>query len=75
MKYHYFGFPALLLLPLLSACTVQAWYEGMRASARQQCGQLAPGAYEDCMNNVNSQSYDSYEQERQRLRKDGNKDE
>lgn len=57
-----------LLLPLISACTAQSWYEGSKASARQQCAQLPPGSYEDCMSRVNRQSYESYEQERERMR-------
>ena len=72
-------FPHLTLLavlacvPLLNACTSQAWYEGSRASARQQRNQQAPGAYEDCMRRViegvGSKSYDSYEREREELRR------
>ncbi|MFO6421619.1 hypothetical protein ACLBKS_15580 [Hylemonella sp. W303a] len=58
---------------LLAGCTTQAWYEGSRASARQQCNQQPPGAYEDCMRRVNEgvggKSYDSYEREREELRR------
>ncbi|QBK05328.1 hypothetical protein DW355_11745 [Hylemonella gracilis] len=63
----------LACLPLLTACTTQAWYEGSRAGARQQCNQQPPGAYEDCMRRVNEgvggQSYDSYQREREELRR------
>lgn len=63
----------LACVPLLTACTTQAWYEGSRASARQQCNQQPPGAYEDCMRRVNAgvggQSYDDYQREREELRR------
>jgi hypothetical protein len=63
----------LTCAPLLTACTTQAWYEGSRASARQQCNQQPPGAYEDCMRRLNEglggQSYESYERERDELRR------
>ena len=57
---------ALLLLALLPACSSRAWYEGMRASAENECRKLPPGGYEDCMARVNRQSYEEYERERQR---------
>jgi len=56
----------LLVLPLLSACTTRAWYEGARQSAESECRRLPPGGYEDCMSRVNRQSYEEYEQARQR---------
>jgi hypothetical protein len=63
----------LACVPLLAACTTQAWYEGSRASARQQCHQQPPGAYEDCMRRVNEgvggKTYESYEREREELRR------
>jgi hypothetical protein len=63
----------LACVPLLTACTTRAWYEGSRASARQQCNQQPPGAYEDCMRRVNEgvggQSYDDYQREREELRR------
>lgn len=58
--------PVLLLASLLSGCTARSWYQAGRANAEQQCRQLPPGAYEDCMSRVNRQSYEDYEKERQR---------
>jgi hypothetical protein len=57
---------ALLAATLLPACSSRAWYEGMRASAENECRKLPPGGYEDCMARVNRQSYEDYERERQR---------
>lgn len=57
---------ALLAAALLPACSSRAWYEGMRASAENECRKLPPGGYEDCMARVNRQSYEDYEKERQR---------
>lgn len=63
----------LACVPLLQACTTQAWYEGSRASARQQCNQQPPGGYEDCMRRVNEgaggKTYDDYQREREELRR------
>lgn len=56
----------LLALLLLPGCTARAWYEGGRANAENACRKLPPGAYEDCMGRVNRQSWEDYEQERQR---------
>ncbi len=55
---------ASLLLLLLSACTQQAWYEGMKVGAENDCNKQPPGAREDCLNRLNRQSYDRYEKER-----------
>lgn len=55
---------ALSLLLLLSACSNQAWYEGFKVGAENDCNKQPPGAREDCLRRVNPQSYDSYEKER-----------
>lgn len=56
---------AVLTLPLLSACTTQAWYDGLRQAQRDQC-QHAPSADERqaCLARNNAPSYDRYEKER-----------
>lgn len=55
---------ALILLTLQSACTSQAWYEGFKVRAENDCNKQPPGAREECLRRVNQQSYDSYEKER-----------
>lgn len=55
--------PALAAL-LLCACTTQAWYEGFRQGAENECRKQPPGAAEDCLSRTNKQSYDEYARER-----------
>lgn len=52
------------LVALLSACSHQAWYEGFKVGAGNDCNKQPPGAREDCLRRVNQQPYDSYEKER-----------
>jgi len=55
---------ALGLLALLSACSHQAWYEGFKVAAVNDCNKQPPGEREECLRRANHQSYDSYEKER-----------
>lgn len=48
----------------LSACTTQAWYEGLKQGAANQCDSQPPGAREDCLSRLNNKSYDAYNKER-----------
>ena len=48
----------------LTACSTEAWYEGMKTRARNACYQRAPGDQQNCLDKVNKQSYDQYEKER-----------
>jgi hypothetical protein len=52
------------LLASVSACTTQAWYEGMKQSAVNQCDKQPPGAREDCLSRLNKKTYDAYNKER-----------
>lgn len=47
-------------------CTTQAWYEGVQESQRQQCRQRYPDAADQqkCIDEVNSHSYNQYQQDR-----------
>jgi hypothetical protein len=54
----------LLLASATGGCTTQAWYEGLRTRATNECARLPPGAYEDCMRRVPAQSYEDYERQR-----------
>jgi hypothetical protein len=51
-------------LSLLGACSTEAWYEGMKARARNECYQRSPGEQQNCLEKVNKQTYDQYEKER-----------
>ena len=44
----------LLIVPFgLTACTTQAWYDGMQRRAENQCDSQPPGAREDCLARLN----------------------
>ena len=54
-----------LLLISLSGCTSRHWFEGMQASARQQCQRSADtDAARRCEEDVNRRHYDDYEKDR-----------
>jgi len=58
--------PALVLAlaSVLSGCTSQAWYEGAKVGAQNECRKQPPGAAEECLARVNKKSYEQYEKER-----------
>lgn len=54
-----------LLVPLvLSGCTAQAWYEGFKMGAENECYKQAPGAVADCLSRLNKKTHEDYEKER-----------
>jgi ABC-type uncharacterized transport system auxiliary subunit len=55
---------AVYLTLSLSACTTQAWYEGIKQGAANQCDSQPPGAREDCLSRLNNKNYDAYNKER-----------
>jgi hypothetical protein len=65
MKTHWFtgGTTALLLLAV-SACSTQAWYEGLHLKAQADCDRLPPGAAQDCRDRLVHPPFDTYEKER-----------
>ena len=58
--------PALVLAlaSVLSGCTSQAWYEGAKVGAQNECRKQPPGAAEECLARVNKKPYEQYEKER-----------
>ena len=54
----------LLWVLTLNGCSTDAWFEGAKPSAENQCRQQPPGAFEECMARVNKSRYDTYEKER-----------
>jgi hypothetical protein len=63
-------FTGLLLATLmlgLSACSTQAWYEGLRLKAQADCDRLPPAAAPDCRARLSKQPYEAYEKERSGL--------
>ncbi|MGA9394897.1 MAG: hypothetical protein WCA83_00445 [Azonexus sp.] len=49
---------------LLSGCTTEAWYEGVRRGAESQCRQSIPADAEQCLSRLNTRSYDEYNKAR-----------
>jgi hypothetical protein len=54
----------LITLLLTSACTTEAWYEGTRRGAENECRRQPPTAAEECLSRINKQTYREYQQER-----------
>lgn len=51
----------------LQACTHQAWYEGFKAKQRQDCyDNHSQDEIQQCLDRVNSVTYEEYEKERER---------
>lgn len=51
---------------LISGCSTQAWYEGLKSGAENECDKQPPGALEQCQSRVNRKTYEDYEKERSR---------
>lgn len=52
------------LLVHLAGCSTEAWYEGMKRGAENECYRLPPGESEACLKRVNDKTYQEYEKER-----------
>ena len=55
---------ALPILMLLGGCTTQAWYEGVKISAENECKKQPLGAATDCLSRLNRKTYDEYQKDR-----------
>lgn len=66
MKISYIPVFALLasIMLLIIGCTTEAWYEGLKRSAENECRQLPQGESENCLSRVNKKTYREYENER-----------
>lgn len=49
---------------LVSACSTEAWYEGVKQSAKDNCRNQPPSAVDECLSRLNDQSYQDYEKAR-----------
>jgi len=56
--------PIILYSLAFSACTHQAWYEGVKEGARNNCRSQPPGEVDACMEKLNTKTYEEYEKER-----------
>ena len=55
---------ALPILLTVSGCTTQAWYEGFKTGAQNECYKQPPGAVADCLSRLNKMTPEEYEKER-----------
>jgi hypothetical protein len=62
-----FKYNTLLLgifMSTLAGCTTQAWYEGVKQGAENNCRNQPPSEIDRCLENLNKKSYEEYEKER-----------
>jgi hypothetical protein len=55
---------SLPVLLLMCGCTTQAWYEGFKIGAENECYKQPPGAVADCLLRLNTKTHAEYEKER-----------
>lgn len=53
-----------LLMITISGCTAQAWYEGAKQGAENNCRNQPPSEIDRCLEKLNKKSYEEYEKER-----------
>jgi hypothetical protein len=51
-------------MAVLTSCTTQAWYEGAKQGAENNCRSQPPSESERCLENLNKKTYEEYEKER-----------
>jgi hypothetical protein len=58
----------LICLPLfmttITGCTTQAWYEGVKKNAENNCRSQPSSESERCLEKLNNKTYEEYEKER-----------
>lgn len=59
-------YPVTLLLLILTACTRQQYYEGLKAGHRSGCLEYPEPEYEDCIDETEA-SYEEYKQQREQV--------
>ena len=55
----------VLMILGASACTQRAWYEGAKQSQRNECYKMPLPAREECLQKLDSETYDEYQRQRQ----------
>ncbi len=48
----------------VSGCTTEAWYEGAKEGAKNNCRNQPPDEVDRCLEKLNKKTYDEYEKER-----------
>ena len=54
-----------LMALVMFGCTRQAWYEGAKHGAENECRNLPPSEMDRCLERLNKKSYEEYEKERE----------
>ena len=54
----------LLIVLAVFGCTKQAWYEGAKQGAENECRHQAPSEIDKCLANLNKKTYQDYENAR-----------
>jgi hypothetical protein len=49
---------------LLPGCTTEAWYEGVKRGADNQCRHAVPPDADQCLSRLNTRTYDEYRKAR-----------
>ncbi len=58
-------FPLVISVFLaINACTTEAWYEGAKQGAENNCRNQPPSEVDRCLEKLNKKTYDEYEKER-----------
>ena len=60
----FFKISLAIIMPAVLGCTKQAWYEGVKQGAENECRIQPPSAMESCLERLNKRSYEQYEKER-----------
>jgi hypothetical protein len=60
----FFKLSLVIVIAALLGCTKQAWYEGVKQGAENECRYQPQSAMESCLERLNKRSYQDYEQER-----------
>lgn len=53
-----------IVMIIMSGCTSQAWYEGVKESANNNCRNQPPSEVNRCLDKLNNKTYEEYEKER-----------
>jgi hypothetical protein len=53
-----------LFMTSITGCTTQAWYEGAKRGAENNCRNQPPSETDRCLEKLNKKTYEEYEKER-----------
>jgi hypothetical protein len=60
----FFKLSLVIVVAALLGCTKQAWYEGVKQGAENECRIQPQSAMESCLERLNKRSYEDYEKAR-----------